>query len=217
MARQLMSLPFKDFQDRILKDRNPAATSTGHRHLLHGDGADAEKGLLGPEFTAKGEPDACDPSPQRLFDRRFRRNLTVLPPATTESRAVLRASNHGLPPLPQKAQHAAGEFVLRQPSGCLLTLQLQRCHVGYNSCVKLASLLESDAAKNLRVLNLNGIALSLAVQVHLAASIRLLDIIVLATLSAGPLAKTAVALTLAQGCLQNVADGTPSMQMLSPR
>ena len=39
-----------------------------------------------------GEPHLCDPSPQRLFDRNFRRDLvmplpTMMPPATKQSRA----------------------------------------------------------------------------------------------------------------------------------
>lgn len=220
MARQLMALPFEEFQERILKDR---------------------------------EADGRDPSPQRLFDRHFRRHLAK-PPMPLPSRGG-RATTHGLPPLPQKGsnweperEHPAPqspqsatylrsctshfvlpellpfftghskvldaenrqltdkdvlamsgilrhvhpsvinlgnnilltdksmvpflESVLKQPPGCLLTLQFHRCALGYGSCVKLASLLESEAAKNLRALNLNGIALSLAVQVHLASSIR---------------------------------------------
>eukprot|EP00435_Cladocopium_sp_Y103_P065856 s573_g27.t2 len=223
-TRRLMALPFDEFQKRILKDR---------------------------------EADDRDPSPQRLFDRHFRRHLAALPmPLPTKGRAGLRAATHGLPPLPQKGsnweperEHPAPqspqsaaylrsctshfvlpellpfftghskvldaenrqltdkdvlamsgilrhvhpsvinlgnnilltdksmvpflESVLKQPPGYLLTMQFHRCaKLGYDSCVKLASLMESEAAKNLRVLNLNSIALSLAVQVHLASSIR---------------------------------------------
>jgi len=251
LSRQLMSLPYDDFRHKLLKDR---------------------------------EAQACDPSPQRLFDRSFRRDLVMppamMPPATKQSRANLRAKN-GLPPLVQKGSnwepereyqgqsspnsamylrsclsqfvlpellpfftgHSKSldaenrqltdkdilamaeilhhihpnvinlgnnvlltdksmvpflETVMKLPSGCLGTLKLHHCHLGYDSCVKMTSLLESEAAsRSLRVLNLNGISLSLAVQVHLAGTIREHD-----KLRELSLADT----QLSMECLQSIAE-----------
>ncbi|CAK9045416.1 High affinity nitrate transporter 2.5 [Durusdinium trenchii] len=225
LARQLVSMNYEDFQERVFQDR---------------------------------APDAGDPAPQRLFDRRFRRDMALPVTSSRFARtqgAALSASgdaHHGLPALVQKGssweperEHpvhspkSAAYFrtclsqfvlpellpfftghsqkleaenrqltdrdvlamgglqsppsaihfgnnvlltdksmvpflasVLKQPAGSLLSLRLHYCRLGYDSCVKLASLLDSQVAKNLRALNLSGIPFGMAVQVHLASSIR---------------------------------------------